>query len=57
MIERKGSFFSVHDVATGKRYVGRYKTGDREVETQDIHWALTSDGIGGLVLDYALRRA
>jgi len=56
-IERLGQFFSVHDLTTGKKYIGRYKTGDREAETQDVYWALTSDGIGGLVLDYSLRRA
>jgi hypothetical protein len=56
-VEQEGRFFSVYDTVTGKRYVGRYRTGDKEVETHDIHWALTSDGIGGLVLDYALRRA
>jgi hypothetical protein len=56
-VKREGSFFSVQDLSTGKRYIGRYRTGDKDEETQDIHWALTSDGIGGLVLDYALRRA
>jgi len=56
-VEGKGDFFSVHDLVTRKKYVGRYKTPDRYAETEDIYWALTSDGMGGLVLDYVLRKA
>lgn len=55
-VEPEGNWFAIKDWRTGKRYLGKYKTSNKELETQDVHWALTSNGVGGLISDYVLRR-